>query len=159
MQHFHRISMLYSSQFIAKSVESLWWTFLSEINEAYLCSRRLKYCYLFIDCCKWYEYQIFSEVVVKVRAKSRQNNEKATVLQIGDYVNFHQISPQGQSNARSHVTFTMFFFNFDVHGSLSISKTQCVYTYYKESNLQWQENIAVELLLLNANRVKAMQMA
>ena len=51
-----------------------------------------------------------------------------------------------------------FFFNFDVHGSLSISKTQCVYTYYKESNLQWQENIAVELLL-NANRVKAMQMA
>ena len=33
MQHFHKISILYSFEFIAKSAESLWLTFLSEINE------------------------------------------------------------------------------------------------------------------------------
>jgi len=61
LQSFHWISVLYRSQFVAKSVESLWRTFLSEINEVYVCRRSLKCCYLFIDSCKWYEYWIYSE--------------------------------------------------------------------------------------------------
>jgi len=51
------------------------WSHRDEHHEAHLCHLRLKYCYLFIDSCKWYEYSIFSEVVANVCADLWQNNK------------------------------------------------------------------------------------